>query len=79
MCPNYLIGMIKVTAYAKEEPRFDQIIRTLLFGANMIICSICFGFWQELILFWESPFLTTFQMLKYWAEMAQHAGLESGK
>ncbi|MDQ0858856.1 fatty acid desaturase family protein [Bacillus sp. V2I10] len=74
--PNYLIGMIKVTAYAKDEPRLDQVIRTVYWGV-IIINSIIFGFWQELILFWFVPFLTTFQVLKYWAEMAEHAGLES--
>lgn len=74
--PRYLVGMIKVTAYSKEEPLFDVIVRNIYWG-TIITCSIIFGFWQELILFWLVPFLTTLQILKYWAEMAEHAGLES--
>lgn len=74
--PNYLIGMIKVTAYVKEESNLDRIIRLAYWGI-IIVASIYFGFWQEFILYWVIPFLTTFQILKYWAEMAEHAGLES--
>ncbi|KAF0818526.1 MULTISPECIES: fatty acid desaturase family protein [unclassified Cytobacillus] len=76
--PNYLIGMIKVTAYSKGEPLIDQIVR-ISFWCVILASSIYFGFWQELILYWFVPFITTFQILKYWAEMAEHAGLESDK
>ncbi|MBW7453177.1 fatty acid desaturase family protein [Paenibacillus sepulcri] len=76
--PRYLSGMIKVTMYSKEETRFDNIVRAV-YWALIIFCSIFFGFWLELILFWVIPFMTTLQILKYWAEMAEHAGLENDK
>ncbi|OAB39744.1 fatty acid desaturase [Paenibacillus macquariensis subsp. macquariensis] len=74
--PRYILGMIKVTMYSKDELRFDGIIRNLYY-LLIIASSIVFGFWQELILFWVVPFLTTLQIIKYWAEMAEHAGLEN--
>ncbi|SDX35882.1 Fatty acid desaturase [Marininema mesophilum] len=74
--PIYLMGMLKVTMYAKDEPRFDVVIR-VTYWTLIITASIVFDFWLEFILFWFVPFFTTLQIIKYWAEMAEHAGLES--
>ncbi|GGD98583.1 fatty acid desaturase family protein [Paenibacillus nasutitermitis] len=76
--PRYLTGMVKVTMVPKDETPFDTVVRAVYWVA-IIVCSIIFGFWLELIMFWAVPFLTTLQILKYWAEMAEHAGLENDK
>ncbi|MCC2447567.1 fatty acid desaturase family protein [Bacillus cereus] len=74
--PRYILGMVKVSMYSKDEPRLDRYARNI-FWLAIIISSIVFGFWKIILLFWIVPFLTTFQILKYWAEMAEHAGLEN--
>lgn len=74
--PRYVYGTINVNLFSKEEPLTERLVR---FGFWIIILtsSIIFGFWKELILFWFVPWLTTFQVIRYWSEMAEHAGLET--
>ncbi len=36
-----------------------------------------FNFWLYVILYWFIPLLTTFQIIRYWAEMAEHSGLNN--
>ncbi|MCM3598070.1 fatty acid desaturase family protein [Metabacillus idriensis] len=74
--PRYILGMIKVSMYSKDESRFDRYARNI-YWLLIISSSVIFGFWDVLLLFWVIPFLTSFQILKYWAEMAEHAGLEN--
>ncbi|MFP3675057.1 fatty acid desaturase, partial [Bacillus sp. SIMBA_031] len=66
--PKYIYGTIKVNIFSKEEPYSERIIK-IAFWLSIVICSIVFGFWKELILFWFVPLLTTFQIIRYWAEM----------
>lgn len=35
------------------------------------------GTWLPFLLFWVVPFVTSFQMIRYFGEMAEHAGLQS--
>ncbi|HGX1333098.1 TPA: fatty acid desaturase, partial [Staphylococcus aureus] len=42
-----------------------------------ITLSIMFNFWLYVILYWFIPLLTTFQIIRYWAEMAEHSGLNN--
>lgn len=48
-----------------------------LFWGLILSAAIVTGTVQPLIMFWVVPFVTTFQIMRYWAEMAEHAGLES--
>ncbi|PSA95824.1 fatty acid desaturase [Bacillus atrophaeus] len=74
--PKYIYGTIRVNIFSKEEPYSERIIK-FTFWLSIVICSIVFGFWKELILFWFVPLLTTFQIIRYWAEMAEHSGLKN--
>ncbi|MDQ0217610.1 hypothetical protein ELQ35_06275 [Peribacillus cavernae] len=72
----YIYGTIKVNIFSKEEPWSERIAK-VFFWLSIITVSITFDFWQELILFWFVPLLTTFQIIRYWAEMAEHSGLKN--
>lgn len=74
--PKYIYGTIKVNIFSKEEPWSERMAK-ILFWLLIITASIIFNFWQELILFWFVPLLTTFQIIRYWAEMAEHSGLKN--
>lgn len=58
--PKYIYGTIKVNIFSKEEPWSERIAK-VLFWVLIITISVTFNFWQELILFWFVPLLTTFK------------------
>lgn len=74
--PKYIYGTIHVNLFSKEESLLEKWSR-LLYWLIIITCSIVFGFWKDLLLFWFVPLLTTFQIFRYWAEMSEHAGLKN--
>ena len=47
------------------------------FWAAVAAVAVLAGAWRELLLYWALPYLTTFQVIRYWAESAEHAGLRS--
>lgn len=74
--PKYILGTISVNIFSKEEPIAEKIVK-LFYWLLIILGSVYFNFWEELILFWVIPLLTTFQIIRYWAEMAEHSGLKN--
>ncbi|MDK7115336.1 fatty acid desaturase family protein [Staphylococcus pettenkoferi] len=76
--PKYILGTINVNLYSKEIPKSEIWVRNI-FWMSIITLSIIFNFWLYLILFWFVLLLTTFQIIRYWAEMAEHSGLNNGE
>ncbi|GIN07740.1 fatty acid desaturase [Shouchella clausii] len=74
--PKYIYGTIKVNILTKEEPISEKVAKSL-FWPVIVLLSVVFDFWLELFLFWFIPLLTTFQIIRYWAEMAEHSGLKN--
>jgi fatty acid desaturase len=74
--PKYIYGTLKVNVMSKEEPLSEKVAKPI-FWCIIITCSIIFNFWLHIILFWFVPLLTTFQVIRYWAEMAEHSGLKN--
>ncbi|MDO5375753.1 MAG: fatty acid desaturase family protein [Staphylococcus rostri] len=74
--PRYIIGTIKVNLYHKKIPKSELLVRNILW-LLVILIAIIFNLWIYLILYWFVPMLTTFQIIRYWAEMAEHAGLNN--
>ncbi|MED0771242.1 fatty acid desaturase family protein [Bacillus siamensis] len=74
--PKYIFGTLKVNLFSKEEPLSERIAR-LGFWATILVVIAVFNLWLELLLFWFVPLLTTFQIIRYWAEMAEHSGLKT--
>lgn len=58
------------------EPRSETLSRAAFWGI-ILLGVILLGWTVPFVLFWVVPFLTTFQVFRYWAEMAEHAGLRS--
>lgn len=58
------------------EPRSETVQRAA-FWAVVLTVVVSTGLVVPFLLFWAVPFLTTFQVLRYWAEMAEHSGLRS--
>ena len=70
--PKYILGTVSANLYSKDIPKSELWIRNILWLV-LISTSIVFNFWFYLIIFWCVPFLTTFQIIRYWAEMAEHS------
>ncbi len=65
---------IAVALSLKGERRSETLVRfgfLALVLAAVLLTHTLIGF----LLFWVVPFCTTFQIIRYWNEMAEHAGL----
>jgi fatty acid desaturase len=60
----------------RGEPRSERVQRVAFWVTALAAVSFL-GIWQELLLYWMIPYCTTFQVIRYWTEMAEHAGLPS--
>jgi fatty acid desaturase len=60
----------------RGEPRSETLQR-VAFWAMLLPSLVLFGVGTEFLVFWLVPFGTSFQVIRYWAEMAEHAGLRS--
>jgi fatty acid desaturase len=58
------------------EPRRERLAR-VAFWACALAGIIGTGHAAELLRYWVVPYVTVFQVIRYWAEMAEHAGLAS--
>lgn len=58
------------------EPGDERLARVVYWLAVAGL-AVGFGWGEELLLYWAVPYLTSFQVIRYWTEMAEHAGLES--
>ena len=74
--PKYILGTVSANLYSKDIPKSELWTRNILWLV-LISTSIVFNFWFYLIIFWFVPLLTTFQIIRYWAEMAEHSGLNN--
>jgi fatty acid desaturase len=58
------------------EPRSERVQRAAFWAVVLgVVASL--GLWRELLLLWVVPYCTSFQVIRYWAEMAEHAGLRT--
>jgi fatty acid desaturase len=74
--PKYIYGTIKVNLFSKEVPLSERVAK-FTFWTLIIIITLMLNLWLEILLFWFVPLLTTFQIIRYWAEMAEHSGLKN--
>jgi fatty acid desaturase len=72
--PKYFCEGIKGFVYSADTPMREQIIRVIFLPLVLIITNT-FGLWQEFFCFWIVPFLTSFQVIRFFAEMTEHGGL----
>jgi fatty acid desaturase len=60
----------------RDEDRSERAQRLCFWFAVCALVSVL-HLWPLLLLYWIVPFCTTFQVIRYWTEMAEHAGLPS--
>jgi len=65
-----------VVAAARSSTK--RVGRLTLVG-TVAALAILTGAEREVALYWIVPYVSTFQVLRYWAEMAEHSGLESDR
>lgn len=62
--------------FGRDEDRRETFWRVLyLAGAGTAVAAT--GLVTEVVLLWLVPYLTVYQVLRYWSDIADHAGLES--
>lgn len=72
--PRYIYGTLSSFIYSKDIPLFEQKLR-FLYWAVIITVSIQYNFWDLMLLYWLIPYMTVLQIIRYFAEMSEHAGL----
>jgi fatty acid desaturase len=61
---------------AAGAPRSERAAQ-IAFWAVVATVFVLTGTARELLWYWALPYFTTFQVIRYWAESAEHAGLRS--
>lgn len=72
--PTYLPGIFKTFGHTQGMPR-DEVIAKIVFYSTGLFVIAYFNLWYEFLLFYIVPFFTTFQIIRYLAEIVEHAGL----
>jgi fatty acid desaturase len=67
---------LKAGIALRDSDRTELLTRLVLWAAVAAVVLLL-GLEQPFLLYWLVPYLTTFQILRYWAEAAEHAGLRS--
>jgi fatty acid desaturase len=70
--PRNVLTVIWLKGASKKEATFR-----LAYWAALLTAIITTGTWWPFLLFWVIPFLTSFQVIRYFGEMAEHSGLQS--
>jgi hypothetical protein len=68
--PRNIVGTLRTSTERLGRSVFVALVGT---------ATVLLGAERELLLYWVLPYLTTFQVLRYWAEMAEHSGLASDR
>jgi fatty acid desaturase len=74
--PRYFLGTLHANLFSQNEPAQETFLKAIYWTSVFLICHH-FGILYEFGLYWLVPFFTTFQVIRYWVEMAEHAGLRS--
>lgn len=67
---------IRGTVSWEGEPKSERLAR-LGFWAIVLPVIVVSGLWPDVLLYWAVPYVTTFQVIRYYGEMAEHAGLKA--
>jgi fatty acid desaturase len=51
----------------------------IVFVGVLAVAIVLLGLESEFLVYWLLPYVSTFQVMRYWAEMAEHSGLESDR
>lgn len=74
LIPTYLLDILKSIIFSPDVPQKERISRRLFWILLFIILTVLDG-WKDFTLFWLVPFITSFKILGYLAEISEHGGL----
>lgn len=72
--PRYIYGTLSSFIFSKEIPLKEQLGR-LAYWAVVITAAVLTGHGLDLVLYWVVPYVTVLQVIRYYAEMSEHAGI----
>jgi len=67
---------VAVALRASGAPRGERAALVAFWGVVVTVAALTGTAW-ELLVYWALPYVTTFQVIRYWSETAEHAGLRS--
>lgn len=72
--PKYIWGTLSSVVYTKGIPTSEWVARggSIL---GLVLAASYFDAWLYFFLYWAVPFLTSFQVIRFLAEMSEHGGL----
>jgi fatty acid desaturase len=68
--PSYVDPVI----YRAADPRWVRGARVAYTTSLLALGAFVIG-WNQLVLYYLVPYLTTYQMFRYWSDAADHAGI----
>lgn len=71
LIPTYLSDILKSIIFSPDVPQKERISRRLFWILLFIILTVLDG-WKDFTLFWLVPFITSFKILGYLAEISEH-------
>jgi fatty acid desaturase len=74
LIPTYLIDIFKSIIFSPDVPQKEKTARRLFWVLLFLILTVL-GRWEDFALFWLVPFITSFKILGYLAEISEHGGL----
>lgn len=60
----------------RDEERRETIARFIFLGLAVLV-TVVMGWTATVVALWLVPYCTTYQVFRYWSDIADHAGLES--
>jgi fatty acid desaturase len=75
--PSYLGYLVKQRAFGEKKSRTDRIenLKLCVYWIAILAVTAYYGQLLHLLLFWIVPFLTSFQVIGWFIELAEHAPL----
>lgn len=77
--PSYLRYLVFFRFGKNQENNKNELITILLYWLAIIAASIYYDVYLLLVLFWVVPYLTSFQIVGWFIELAEHYPLMSNK
>jgi fatty acid desaturase len=66
-----------ISALSWRDEKKDETVARFSFLLGMTVTVVAFGWTVPVALLWLIPYCTTYQVIRYWSDIADHAGLES--
>jgi fatty acid desaturase len=73
---KYLKGTLSTFVYNNASPLHENILRIGFYTCLSVLLSL-FNLWHYFLLFWIIPLCTSFQFIRYTAELSEHGGAYS--